>query len=96
MQSILLNFDKEITETIKYGMPCFCYKGKAFCYLWKDKKTNSPYFLLVDGNKMKHPQLESGDRKRMKVFNVNPNEDLPLEIIHEILSESLSFYSNLN
>lgn len=91
MQSILLDFNEEISETIKYGMPCFCYKGKAFCYLWIDKKTNFPYFLLVEGNKMKHPQLESRDRKRMKVFNVNPNEDLPLETIWEILKEALIY-----
>lgn len=91
MQSILLDFNEEISETIKYGMPCFCYKGKAFCYLWMDKKTSFPYFLLVEGNKMKHPQLESGDRKRMKVFNVNPNEDLPLETIQEILKEALIY-----
>lgn len=94
MQAILLNFNEEITETVKYGMPCFCYKGKAFCYLWMDKKTNFPYFLLVEGNKMKHPKLESGDRKRMKVFIVNPEEDLPLEVIHEILSEALNLYLN--
>jgi hypothetical protein len=92
MRDILLAFNSEVTETTKYGMPCFCYRGKMFCYLWTDKKSNDPYFLLVEGNRLNHPQLEAGSRKRMKIFSVNPNEDLPLATIHEILKEALSLY----
>lgn len=94
MRDILLAFNSEITETTKYGMPCFCYRGKMFCYLWTDKKSNDPYFLLVEGNKIQHPQLEAGTRKRMKILSVNPNKDLPIKIIHEVLEEALSLYSN--
>ncbi len=31
LRSILLEQDKNITETQKWGMPCFCYKNKMFC-----------------------------------------------------------------
>jgi hypothetical protein len=50
LRTIILDQDKQITETRKYGMPCFCYKGKMFCYLWTDKKTDEPYILMVEGN----------------------------------------------
>ena len=90
MRDILLAFNEEITETTKYGMPCFCYKGKMFCYLWQDKKMNAPYFLFVDGNKMTHKKLLSGDRKRMKTYPISPEKDLPIKVIHEILHEALS------
>lgn len=94
LRSIILNQDKEITETQKWGMPCFCYKKKMFCYLWIDKKTNEPYILMVEGKHLNYPELEEGDRKRMKVLRVNPNQDLPLKTIETILQKALELYKN--
>ena len=92
LQSILLRQDPLISETTKYGMPCFCYKGKMFCYLWVEKKTNKPYLLLVEGKHLEHPLLEKGTRSRMKIFRVNPEEDLPVEIIEDLLTQALDLY----
>lgn len=94
MRSIILNQDKDVTETRKYGMPCFCYKGKMFCYLWVDKKTDEPYFLMVEGKHLDHPQLETGDRTRMKIFRIDPNKDLPVITIKLILDLALDVYRN--
>lgn len=92
MRHILMNFDTAISETVKYGMPCFCYKETAFCYLWTDKKTGEPYFLFVEGKQLNHPALESENRARMKVYKVNPNEDLPINTITALLTEALDLY----
>lgn len=92
LRSIILEQDENITETQKYGMPCFCYKKKMFCYLWTDKKTDEPYILMVEGKYLDHPQLEQGDRSRMKIFRVNPIEDLPIKAIKSILQEALDLY----
>lgn len=73
-------------------MPCFCYKKKMFCYLWTDKKTKEPYLLLVEGALLVDPELEAGDRSRMKIFRVNPNADLPLAKINELLNNALDLY----
>lgn len=89
LRDFILAQDAEITETRKYGMPCFCYRSKMFCYLWVDKKTIEPYILMVDGNQINHPELESGNRSRMKIFRVNPNKDLPITTIKEVLSLGL-------
>lgn len=94
LRSIILNQDKDITETQKWGMPCFCYKKKMFCYLWTDKKTNEPYILMVEGKHLNYPELEEGDRKRMKVLRVDPNQDLPLKTIETILQKALELYKN--
>ncbi|EZH73890.1 hypothetical protein ATO12_13460 [Aquimarina atlantica] len=94
MRSIILNQDKDVTETRKYGMPCFCYKGKMFCYVWIDKKTDEPYFLMVEGKHLDHPQLETGDRARMKIFRIDPNKDLPVKTIKLILNQALDVYRN--
>lgn len=92
LRRIILDQDTHITETRKYGMPCFCYKKKMFCYLWTDKKTTEPYILMVEGNYLKHPELEAGSRARMKIFRMNPGKNLPMKTIKDILKEALDLY----
>lgn len=92
LRGIILQQDTSITETQKYGMPCFCYNKKAFCYLWTDKKTDEPYILMVEGAYLNHPLLELGDRKRMKIFKVNAAKDLPIKTIKLILQQALDLY----
>lgn len=94
LREIILGQDKNISETQKYKMPCFCYKNKMFCYLWTDKKTDEPYILFVEGNHLNHPDLEKGDRSRMKIFRVNPSTDLPIKTITQLLNEALDLYRN--
>jgi hypothetical protein len=92
LRSIILKQDKDITETQKWGMPCFCYKSKIFCYLWTDKKTDEPYILMVEGKYLDHLQLEKGDRARMKIFRIDPNIYLPIKTIEGILQKALDLY----
>ena len=93
LRSIILRQDGiNVTETQKYGMPCFCFRKKMFCYLWTDKKTNEPYILFVEGKHLNHPELEAGNRSRMKILRVDPNKDLPIETIEALLNEALDLY----
>jgi len=92
LRSIILKKDSNLIETQKYGMPCFCYDKKMFCYLWTDKKTGNPYILFVEGKYLAHPKLEKGDRSRMKIFRVNPNKNLPIRSIESILQKALDLY----
>lgn len=94
LREIILRQDANVTETRKYGMPCFCYKDKMFCYLWTDKKTDEPYILMVEGKHLNHPQLEKGTRSRMKIFRVNADEDLPVQTIEALLTDALALYRN--
>jgi uncharacterized protein YdeI (YjbR/CyaY-like superfamily) len=87
LRDILLSHDLE--ETIKYGMPCYTYKGKPLCYLWKDKKSLVPYILFVDGALLYHPSLHQGTRAKMKILPVDPEKDLELVVIQSLLSESI-------
>jgi len=92
LRFIILQQDTNITEIQKFGMPCFCYKKRGFCYLWTDKKTDEPYILMVEGKHLSHPELEVGKRSRMKIFRVNPNLDLPQKTIENILQKALDLY----
>lgn len=93
LRDIILDFDNNLGHTMKYGMPCFVYKNKHFCYLWIDKKTNEPYILVVEGDQIDHPNLIKGDRKRMKILPIDSNKDIPLQTIHEIFNLALKFYT---
>ena len=94
LRDLILNQDELISETKKYGMPCFCYKKKMFCYLWVDKKTNEPYILFVEGQHLDHSDLEVGTRKRMKIFRVNSTQDIPVKTISQLLQTALDLYRN--
>ncbi|WP_165020234.1 DUF1801 domain-containing protein [Dysgonomonas sp. ZJ279] len=94
LRSIILNLDENVSETVKYEMPCFCYKKKMFCFLWTDKKTNEPYILMVEGKLLSHPELEQGNRSRMKILRIDPSEDLPIETIELILNDALDLYKS--
>lgn len=92
LRDIILRQEENITETKKYGMPCFCYKKKMYIYLWVDKKTREPYILFVEGAHLNHPDLEIGKRARMKIFRVNPTRDIPIDTINSLLQRALDIY----
>jgi hypothetical protein len=94
LRSIILEQDPQVTETRKWGMPCFCYKKKMFCFLWTDKKTLEPYILFVEGKFLEHPQLEKGSRSRMKIFRIKAHEDIPINTLKPLLDEALNLYRN--
>jgi hypothetical protein len=92
LRQIILSQDKEVTNVWKYGMPFFCYKGKMFCYLWFHKKHKQPYIGIVEGNRFDEPYLIQEKRSRMKILLLNPNGDLPISTINNILQKALNLY----
>jgi len=47
---------------------------------------------MVEGKYLDLPELEQGNRSRMKIFRVNPNKDLPIKTINNILKAALDLY----
>jgi hypothetical protein len=92
LRKIILDYDRHITETWKYGMPFYCYHEKMFCYLWTHKKYKQPYIGIVEGRRIDHPQLIMEQRARMKIMLFDPNKDIPLKTIRGILKEVIAFY----
>ena len=92
LREYILKQNAGITESWKYGMPFFCYKGKMFCYLWVHKKYGQPYLGIVEGKKIDHPDLIIEKRARMKILLLNPDKDIPIRKINAILKEVLALY----
>jgi len=92
LRRMILDYDNNITESIKWGIPCFSFKNRMFVFLSIDKQTKYPYLLWVEGNRLSHPLLEQGKRAKMKVFHVAPNKDIDVLTLKIILKEAISFY----
>ena len=92
LKDVILRQDENITMHWKYKAPFFYYKNKMFCYLWTDKKTTEPYIGFVEGARIESPFLEQGNRTRMKILRINPNVDIELKIIEQLLNTALNFY----
>ena len=95
LQYLLKNFDPSIRETTKYGMACFLYRDKPKFYLGIDlKKNNEPYVLFVDGNKIDDPRLEQGNRKKMKIYRVDPNKNIDKTELYQLLKIAIELLKN--
>jgi hypothetical protein len=92
LREFVKGFDQGITEEWKYGMPFYYYHGKMFCYLWVHKKYKQPYIGIVEGKRIKHPDLLQEKRARMKIMLFAPEKDLPVKTIRSILNEAKKFY----
>ena len=92
LRAFIIGFDSEIQELWKYGLPFFYYKKKPFAYFWKDKKTDEPYIGFSRGFLMEHPSLLKGERTRIKIFPVDPNADIDIENLLEVLELTKKLY----
>jgi hypothetical protein len=90
LRGYILAHHTSITETWKYGVPFYCYNSKRFCYLWVDKKRQQPYIGIVNGHQINHPNLLAENRTRMKILLIDANEDMPIEIIDEVLNAAIA------
>ena len=94
LKEIILSQNNDISAAWKYGMPFFCYKGKMFCYLWIHKKHRQPYIGMVEGKRISHPGLISEKRSRMKIMLFDPNINLPVKTIRDILKQAIDLYKS--
>lgn len=90
LRDLILAYDKEVSERWYYRLPCFFYKGKIFCYVWIEKKSGPPYIAFYPGAHLSHPLLDKAKRTRSKILRISPTEDIPLEVIYEIIDEALT------
>lgn len=92
LRQIILKQDENIAPEWKYKLPFFYYKGKMLCYLWYHKSFKMPYISIMDANLLQDERLLMEDRKRAGILLINPNEDLKIDLIEEILQKTLDLF----
>ncbi len=92
LRHFLLDYSSHIEEHWKYTTAFFTYKKKLFCYFSISKKTNKLYIGFVDGNKIKHKKLVEEGRKQIRVFYIDPNKDVDIKNLKDILKIAVKLY----
>jgi hypothetical protein len=69
----------------------FAIRVKCFAF-WTRKATGDFYMGFVEGKHLNHPQLVAGDRSRMKILPIEPEGDLPVELIEDIIQHAIGLY----
>lgn len=84
--------EQGLEEKYKFGIAMYFYKNKTFCYMSVSAKEKKLYLGFIKGYLMKHPKLEQEGRKQVKVLYLNPEKDLPIKTLIEIVNMAKKLY----
>ena len=84
--------EQGLEEQFKYMTAMYHFKGKPLCYLSVSSKEKNLYVGFIKGHLMKHPKLEQEGRKQIKVIYLNPEKDLPVKTLTEIVKMAKKLY----
>lgn len=90
-KKILESDPENITQTLSFGLPFFKFKKKMLCYFYFSKKHQQYYVSFYHGDRLNHPLLLSEGRKKFKILLIDMEEDLPVELILELIDEVKKF-----
>jgi hypothetical protein len=96
-QSCMLFLRKWLTEQgldeqYKYMTAMYYFKGKPFCYISVRTKDLQLYLGFWKGHEMKHPKLKKEGRKLISALYIDPEKDLPLKTLTEIVKTAKKLY----
>ena len=90
MRDIILCISPHITHERKFQIPFFYYKGKKLAYLWVTKKRLQVGF--VEDKCLQAPIPGVRLKDKYQSMQLNPAEDIPIEIILENLNRLIHLY----
>ena len=85
----MLTKEFSLTDKITFGNPCY-YNKSWVCYL-KPLKNQAVELAFMRGNELSNEQglLKSGGRKQLSSIEFSSLEEIPVEVIQEILHEAI-------
>jgi hypothetical protein len=90
LKHIILNLDNRITHERKYQIPFFCFEGKKLAFLWMNRKKLILGF--VTDKSIIPPIVGIKHKDRFEMIQMDPNVDLPMEMIVAKLREQIRMY----
>jgi hypothetical protein len=92
LRYIVMKVDDNIIHEMKYQIPLFTYKGKRLAILWVTGKkllfgivTDKSILPSINGKK---------PRTHYEMIEIDPNADLPKEMIISKVKKQMSLYDN--
>ncbi len=92
LKAIIQNYNLSLEHKWYYKLPCFMYKKQIFCYLWVEKKTQTPYIAIGKGAHIQHPDLIKGNRTFTAILMISPDQDIPKQKIYNIFDIAMELY----
>lgn len=92
LRDIILKANPLIIHERKFQIPFFTYKDKKLAYLWLDRKKLKLGFCLDKSLQVMTPGVKPKDQYESMV--IDPNEDIPIEIVLEKLNACLELIDN--
>jgi hypothetical protein len=78
--------DMMLQHQRKFNTPFYYLDGKWFSFLDYNPKKRSIHISFVKGNEVSHPKLLSEGRKQMKIYKINPEKDININELKEVVS----------
>jgi hypothetical protein len=91
LRAFVLGHTAGVQERLSYGMPFYYLGSRRFCYLWVQKHSGLPYLGIVNGSAIDFPGLIAENRSRMKIYVVDPTEDIPTYDIRQLLDLAIGY-----
>lgn len=88
LRQIVLGMNAEIVHERKFQIPFFTYKGKKLGYLWLNKKKLMLGFCI--DKSLLHFEEDVRPKDKYESFQIDPEEDIPIEFIQKKLAVYLS------
>lgn len=92
LRYLVMKVDDNIIHEMKYQIPLFTYKGKRLAILWVTGKklllgivTDKSILPVINGKK---------PRTHYEMIEINPNADLPKEMIVAKVKKQISLYDS--
>ncbi len=92
LKDFILQVNPGINHERKFQIPFFMYKGKKLGYLWLDKKKLKLGFCL--DKSLQQPINGAKPKDQYESMIIDPNEDLPIDIILEKLNYYIDLIDN--
>ncbi|MEB0263156.1 MULTISPECIES: DUF1801 domain-containing protein [unclassified Mucilaginibacter] len=93
LRDIILRLDAEIIHERKFQIPFFTYRGKKLAYLWLDHKKLKMGFCL--DKSLQQPVGGAKPKDQYESILIDPNQDLPLDLICQKLNVYINQIKNL-
>ncbi|MCE3226943.1 MAG: hypothetical protein K0S32_1494 [Bacteroidetes bacterium] len=77
-----------ISEEWHFNTPFYYYNKKWLGFISYHPKTKEIYISFTDGHLMKHKSLKSEGRKKARIFRVDPEKDIDVKALKEILKKA--------
>lgn len=94
LKYLIMKVDENIMHEMAYQIPLFTYKGYRLAFLWITRKklllgliTDKKALPLINGKKQKD---------RYEMIEIDPNADLPKELIEDKIRQRIKLYDNIN